>query len=343
MENNDLIFAPETPTAEAAGACAAPWKVLLVDDDEQVHAITRLNLRQFEFRGRHLHILSALSGSAARHLLEKESGIALALIDVVMETEHSGLDLVRHIRDELGDRSIRLILRTGQSGQAPERAVVVDYEVDDYKTKTELTIDKLFTAVVAALRSYEYIVALEKLNTELEMRVAMRTAELEKIALLDPLTGAANRRHLQARVEAEVAEAQRRQTPLALITFDIDHFKRINDHYGHAAGDQILQNVVEVVRGELRPSDFLARTGGEEFVVLLPGSAMPEAMLIAERLRSTLAATPFIWQGGRLSVTASFGASAFDASQSNLDQALQRADAALYRAKHSGRNQVAQC
>lgn len=131
-----------------------PWKVLLVDDDEQMHQITKLALKNFSFQQRPLKLISAYSSEEAKAIIFREQDIALALIDVVMEKEHSGLELVRYIREELNNSIIRLVLRTGQAGQAPEDKVIQEYEIDDYKEKTELTTQKLRTLLYSMLRSY---------------------------------------------------------------------------------------------------------------------------------------------------------------------------------------------
>lgn len=157
-----------------------PWKVLVIDDDDQVHAVTRLVLRSYRFRGRGLQLISVISASEARAVLQKESEIALALVDVVMETKTAGLDLVRTIRDEYKNRSIRLILRTGQPGHAPEQDVVVDYEIDAYMAKTDISAQKLSTAITASLRAYEYITEIQGLNSGLEAQVQERTAQLQE-------------------------------------------------------------------------------------------------------------------------------------------------------------------
>ncbi|MGF1696430.1 DUF3369 domain-containing protein [Vibrio kyushuensis] len=138
-----------------------PWRLLLVDDDEQMHQITRLALSHFKFQDRPLEILSALSAKEAKELMAKEDNIALALVDVVMETEHAGLDLVRHIREQDQNHLIRLVLRTGQAGQAPEDTVIQEYEIDDYKEKTELTTQKLKTLLYSMLRSYRDLCLIE--------------------------------------------------------------------------------------------------------------------------------------------------------------------------------------
>ncbi len=133
----------------------APWKVLVVDDEPDVHQLTHMVLRNFRFLGRGLELISAHSAEEARNLLQQHDDLALILLDVVMETDHAGLQLVHHIRRELKNRQVRLVLRTGQAGVAPERQVIVEYDINDYKEKTELTAQKLFTTVVASLRSYK--------------------------------------------------------------------------------------------------------------------------------------------------------------------------------------------
>ncbi|PWI35046.1 phosphodiesterase [Vibrio albus] len=139
-----------------------PWKVLLVDDDEQMHQVTRLALSGFTFQERGLSLISAYSGAMAREVLNKHDDIAVALVDVVMETEHAGLDLVRYIRSECHNRMIRLVLRTGQAGQAPEDVVIKEYEIDDYKEKTELTTQKLRTLLYSMLRAYRDLCLIEE-------------------------------------------------------------------------------------------------------------------------------------------------------------------------------------
>jgi putative nucleotidyltransferase with HDIG domain len=131
-----------------------PWKLLVVDDDAQVRAITRMVIGGMEFEGRGVTILEADSAGAARALFAREPDIALLLVDVVMESEHAGLDLVRHVREDLGNGFVRIVLRTGNPGHAPERAVIRGYDINDYKEKTELTASKLETVVLTALRGY---------------------------------------------------------------------------------------------------------------------------------------------------------------------------------------------
>lgn len=136
---------------------ATPWKVLVIDDDEDVHALTNLNLKQFSFSGRPLQLFHAYSAAQAREMFSNESDFAVALVDVVMETDDAGLRLVEYVRNELKNPTVRLIIRTGQPGIAPEREVIDNYDIDDYKDKTELTAQKLYTTLRSTLKAYRDI------------------------------------------------------------------------------------------------------------------------------------------------------------------------------------------
>ena len=155
--NDELLFADdhEDESVEYQGT----WKILIVDDEPEIHAVTKLALSDFEFQNRNLEFISVFNGEQAREVLLKERDIAVVLLDVVMETDDAGLRIADFIRNEANNHFIRIILRTGQPGQAPERDVIINYDINDYKSKTELTAQKLFTVVIAALRSYRDIVA----------------------------------------------------------------------------------------------------------------------------------------------------------------------------------------
>jgi diguanylate cyclase (GGDEF)-like protein len=139
-----------------------------VDDDEEVHGVTRLVLEKIQFKGRRLELLDAYSAAEARRMFDEHDDIAIVLLDVVMESDDAGLRLVHDIRNDLGNTMVRIILRTGQAGRAPEERMIVDYDINDYKTKSELTAQKLFTTVIASLRSFETILTLEKTRQGLE-------------------------------------------------------------------------------------------------------------------------------------------------------------------------------
>ncbi|HEY1858595.1 MAG TPA: SpoIIE family protein phosphatase [Acidocella sp.] len=168
----------DSPTeAEPLDNNAEPWRVLIVDDDESVHSISRVVLADIRFQGRGVQLLSAYSARQAATVLRQTPDVAVVLLDVVMEDDAAGLRLVRVIRDDMRNNRLRIILRTGQPGQAPEREVIVNYDINDYKSKTELTAQKLFTATIAALRSYADIVALERSRRGLE-RIIQGTPDL---------------------------------------------------------------------------------------------------------------------------------------------------------------------
>lgn len=141
----------------AVGGQDGRWKLLVVDDDEAVHSVTRIALSDFEYADRGLQLLHAYSGAEAKALLREHEDIALMLLDVVMESDEAGLEVARFVREELDNPYIRLVLRTGQPGLAPERDVVTRYDINDYKHKTELTRDRLFTVLYTSLSSYRQL------------------------------------------------------------------------------------------------------------------------------------------------------------------------------------------
>ncbi|MEW6639206.1 MAG: DUF3369 domain-containing protein [Pseudomonadota bacterium] len=145
------------------------WKIAVIDDDHAVHEGTRFALSDYSLNGQGLEILSAYSAADGRELMKAHDDIAAVLLDVIMETDSAGLDLVQYIRNELRNETVRIILRTGQPGQAPERRVIVDYDINDYKAKTELTADKLFTSLTAALRSYQQLERMVQTRRGLEI------------------------------------------------------------------------------------------------------------------------------------------------------------------------------
>ncbi len=174
MSDSDLLFedgdaiAFADETAEAAESTFAPWKIIIIDDEKDVHTITRMALEGTIFEGREMVFVSAYSAREAKTVLERHGDAAVALLDVVMEEKDSGLNLVRHIRETLGNSMIRIILRTGRPGEAPERRVISEYDINDYKEKSELTAQRLYSSVITALRSYRDLRTIEKNRRGLE-------------------------------------------------------------------------------------------------------------------------------------------------------------------------------
>jgi response regulator RpfG family c-di-GMP phosphodiesterase len=162
-DQDDWLIDDEAADSPAPiGPDDRPMRILIVDDEVDVHSVTRLALRNVTFKGRPLDLMSAYSGAEAFDVLRANSDIALILLDVVMESDDAGLRLVGRIRNELDNQLVRIVLRTGQPGQAPEQQVIIDYDINDYKAKTELTTQKLFTTVIASLRAYESLLLIQR-------------------------------------------------------------------------------------------------------------------------------------------------------------------------------------
>lgn len=168
----------DMPTPEQqAPAGPPPWKVLIVDDDVDVHVVTKFSLSNAHFMGRRLSFLHAYSGAEALAVLRSHDDVALVLLDVIMETADAGLKVARRIRDELCNPLVRIVLRTGQPGQALEHSIILDYDINDFWCKTDLTTRKLFTTVIASLRGYHSL-------HEAQQRIASAEAALR--AVQDP-------------------------------------------------------------------------------------------------------------------------------------------------------------
>ncbi len=184
---DEFLFCAEGPSTEAEPARQKAWKVMIVDDLKAVHTVTRMVLADFVFEGKGLEFISAYSGEEAKLLLETHPDTAVILLDVVMEREDSGLVLVRHIREDMENRSVRIILRTGLPGKAPLEKVIVDYDINDYTDKTELTAQKLFTVIISALRSYRDIIKSAAISARLREEIAERMQAEKKLRASEEL------------------------------------------------------------------------------------------------------------------------------------------------------------
>jgi CheY-like chemotaxis protein len=149
-----ITFADEHSPGSTPGQ---PWKILIADDEPSMHLVTKLALGDFTFEGRRLELLSAYGEDDTRRLLDEHPDTALVLLDVIMDTMDSGFTLVRYIRETLGNKDIRIIMRTGQSGNAPEDNIIINYDINDFKDKTELTVAKLRTTLISSLRTYSHL------------------------------------------------------------------------------------------------------------------------------------------------------------------------------------------
>ncbi len=174
LAEDELPITPVTPQAQ-------PWKLLVVDDDDEVHRVTELALRNFRYEGRAVEVIRALTGEQARALAREHHDLAVIFLDVVMETEDAGLKVIDYIRNQLNNRLVRIIVRTGQAGRAPEIDVVARYDINGYREKTEMTSDKLMSQLYTSLSSYRDLLAL---SSEMRRREEADNKLLQQYAQL---------------------------------------------------------------------------------------------------------------------------------------------------------------
>jgi two-component system cell cycle response regulator len=297
-------------------------KTLIVEDEPEFRLLLSLLLRQCNHE-----VIEAMDGQTAWERLQVER-IQLVLTDWVMPQMH-GPELIRKIRGANFPYYTYIILLTARTGHQD----VVDglrSGADDYLIKPFDSEE-----MRARLQIAERILSLEA-----KLREAVD--QMSVLALKDSLTGILNRRAIFERTEDELDRAHRENTNLSLLMADLDHFKTINDRFGHAAGDVALRLAVETIVKMLRPYDHVGRWGGEEFLIVLPNTDPDEAFQIAERLRLAISNAEMDLGGGEnLGLRISLGVTTTKAGNSlNVDGLVKQADVALYQAKNNGRNQV---
>jgi len=297
---------------------------LLIIEDSPTH---RAEIRAaVEPSGLFDGILEAGDGVAGLKLLLSET------VDVVLCDLHMpGLD---------GEKLLRIKSQRGVSADIPflflSATKDLEQQVRLLDGGASDTIAKPFhpLELVARLRLH---LKLKRLQDELREKNSM----LARLSTTDPVTGLRTRRYVTEVLHIEWIRARRYQTPLTLMMADLDHFKHVNDRYGHPAGDAVLRGVSEQLRSTLRASDVAGRWGGEEILAILPQTDAEGAVQLAERWRQTVEAASFRSPDGRdVGVTVSIGVAAFDPSHASADDLVGAADEALYRAKHHGRNRV---
>ncbi|MDY0269406.1 diguanylate cyclase [Trichloromonas sp.] len=282
--------------------------LLYVEDEEEV----RIQFVRFLSRlvGKLLVACDGEEGLAIYH----DQAPHMILTDILMPVR-DGLEMAREIRTL--DRKIPIILLTAFE------------QVDYLKKSINIGVDKYVTKPVDGLHLQQ---------TLLECACRLRLEDdLQSAAQTDPLTGLANRRELMSRFKAEGARVERHGGVFSLLLADVDHFKAVNDNFGHLAGDRVLKRVAEILAGSVRAEDVCGRWGGEEFLLLLANTDREVALLVAEKLRLAVAELVTPWEGRGISVTLSFGVGAYLPGMS-LEDAIGAVDAALYRAKANGRN-----
>jgi two-component system, cell cycle response regulator len=303
-------------------------RILVVDDHEDNIELLRARL---EARGYEIH--AASDGQAALDQVERVIP-DLILLDVMMP-KMDGMEVVRRLKADKKLPFIPVIMQTALDTTA-NKVEGLDAGADDYITKP-INFAELEAKVNALLR-------IKALETELRDRkdeVEVLNDKLTRISLTDGLTEIDNRRCLEERLHEMWLHSVRLHEPLALIMCDIDKFKAVNDNYGHQAGDSVLKEVARLLKEEAREIDRVGRYGGEEFLLILPGTVLDAAVTFAERLREKVAGHTFTYTGGTLRRTISCGVAASPHPRVKDQEALLKAaDEALYVAKETGRNRV---
>ncbi len=315
------MTAQETVTQEDSGEPETDYtpQILVVDDAKENIRVLSSLLRE------HGQVAFALDGETA---LEKASQLApdLILLDIEMPGM-DGMEVLRRLRADERTQSIPVIFVTGRNEDDDEEAGLklgaIDYITKPFKP----TIVQARVQNQLLLRHYAR--SLEKANIQLEL-----------LANTDPLTGARNRRYFMAQLKTEFGRVVRYQRPCSVLMLDIDHFKSVNDTYGHDAGDEALIAFHQTVLGALRKQDVLARMGGEEFAVLVPETPADRAMVVAEHILKAVRDIEIQTDGGSFRFTTSIGVSPLESPMPSYDTALKNADQALYTAKQGGRDQA---
>lgn len=296
-------------------------QVLIAEDD----AVSRRLLQQSVHSWGYTSVC-VQDGASALSKLSAPNGPRMAILDWEMPGL-SGPQVCRILRARTASPYVYLVLLTART--AREHLVTgLASGADDYVLKPFDPME-----LQLRMRTGQRIVELQQELLEARM-------ELERRANHDALTGALNRGAVLTEVEAEAARSARQGSTYCLILFDLDFFKRVNDTYGHRAGDMVLREVVRRSKIELRPYDVLGRYGGEEFMVLLPGCELRAGAVVADRLRKALANEAVAIDGRELPVTASFGIVCSSQPHATLEMLVDSADSALYRAKAGGRNRI---
>ncbi len=309
------------PLALAVADTGENAKVLLVED--RASAIDRIGTALAQH-----HHVTVESDPHRALVLAPEGGYEVALVSLDLEG-FDGLRLCSQLRSLERTRNLSLIM-LGEMGEKTRITRGLEFGVNDYLLRP-IDRNELMARVRTQVRRRRF--------TE-TLRGALQ-ASME-LAITDDLTGLHNRRYLDRQIGPVFGDAMLHQKGLACLLLDIDRFKTINDTWGHEAGDEVLRAFAERIRAQVRPMDILARYGGEEIVMVVPGVDLPEAQAIAERIRERIEASPFAVQRGTrdIPVTVSIGVAVRRPTDTSPADILGRADAALYRAKSAGRNRV---
>jgi len=314
---------PSQPLQDVPAPAAerTPLDVLIVDDDQIIREMVARMVRGMG----HTVCIAATGRDALRQLHEHMPDIVL--LDIMMP-EMDGFEFCRTVQADEALRDLHIII-TSAKDALEDKVRGLELGAADYLTKP-FSMTELKARIQVGERIVRYRKALKEQQVLLEF-----------MAREDKLTGLSNRRHFEERAQEECLRAHRYNHPLSLLFGDIDHFKAVNDRYGHAYGDLVLKEVAQTLLQHCRNNDLIARHGGEEFTVLLIETLIEDGLPVAERLRAAVKALTFSHPSGPFHVTISFGITCMESEQSqSLAELLEEADKALYTAKRNGRDRV---
>jgi two-component system, cell cycle response regulator len=318
-EGAPVVDAPAAPATPAAPV--ARHRILIVDDHEDNVELLRARL---EARG--YLTLSAADGEEALEVAVREKP-DLILLDVMMP-KVDGIEVARRLKADKSLPFMPIVLQTALDS-AEHTAEGLDAGADDYITKP-----------------INFVILEARVRTQLRVKALVEEVERQRNEILqisrtDGLTKLDNRRHLEERLDEMFSHAKRMNEAFACVMCDLDKFKSVNDTYGHQAGDAVLAQLAAILKKEAREIDRVGRYGGEEFMLLLPGTPAEAAVTFSERVRQAIEAHTFTFEGGTLQRTMSIGVAAWPhAGISTADALVKGADDALYVAKETGRNRV---
>lgn len=291
-------------------------KILVVDDDQSIHDITNMALKAMDFSEFVLEIISAYTAAEAREILNHEDDIALALIDVVMDTPTAGLDLVNYIRNDLQNKLIRLIIRTGQANDFPQMHVIQHYDINDFKEKTELTIERLFTTVRASLKQYEQL-------TELQNKYEDAYRQLTT----NPLTRLPNR--------VKLIEDFSKKSNQTLVLIDIIGFSIINDTNGYDVGDFVLKELAGFLAAMYSSSFNVYHLNNDLFALVTTTEHLDDFAATVEKIKEDISKLHIVTDNFNKTIETTIGV----AYQTEED-VMRKAELALKEARNTGRNQI---
>jgi len=304
----------------------AKAKILLVEDDKVQAAVAKDYLESTGYE-----VMSVRDGKSAIKMA-KTQPVDLILLDLILP-DLDGNEVCRWLKLNEDTRGIPIIILTVKSSTM-EKVTGLEAGADDYLPKPYNEVE-LNARIYACLRTKALQDELRKKNRQLEEVLS----QVEVLAITDPLTELFNRRHFTTTIEKEFSRTARFLSPTSCLIIDIDYFKKVNDEYGHNAGDQVLKEIAKIIQSCMRNIDTIARWGGEEFIALLPETGKPNALQAAQRILEAISGHKF--SGIPNKITVSIGvASVPEPSVDTAEKLIHAADLALYEAKAKGRNRI---